>query len=102
MNIISVNELAGMEFPVLIDVRERDEWLEGHVHGAHLIPLGELSARLDEVPKGRPVYVMCHSGGRSAQAATLLSASGFDAVNVDGGITAWQHAQLPATTGAQS
>ena len=72
------------------------------MHGAQLIPLSELPSRLTEVPINRPVYVMCHSGARSAQAANFLGECGFDVVNVVGGIAAWQHAQLPVTTGSQS
>jgi rhodanese-related sulfurtransferase len=76
----------------LLDVREDDEWAAGHAPGAKHIPLGELPARVDELaelPEDQPVYVVCRSGGRSARAAAWLNASGWDAVNVDGGMKSW-------------
>jgi molybdopterin-guanine dinucleotide biosynthesis protein A len=73
----------------LFDVRQPDEYEEAHAPGARLIPLGEVPDRLDEFPTDRTVYVICKSGGRSAQAVEHLRASGIDAVNVDGGTMAW-------------
>ncbi|MFB9930757.1 rhodanese-like domain-containing protein [Amycolatopsis halotolerans] len=76
----------------LLDVREDDEWAAGHAPAAVHIPLGELPARvgeLSEFPEDNPVYVICRSGGRSARAAAWLNASGWDAVNVAGGMGAW-------------
>ncbi|WP_216212688.1 rhodanese-like domain-containing protein [Amycolatopsis aidingensis] len=78
---------------VLLDVREHDEWSAGHAPGAVHIPLGDLPARvaeLAEFPDDRPVYVVCRTGGRSAQAAAWLNAAGWDAVNVAGGMKSWQ------------
>ncbi len=78
--------------PFLLDVREPWEWrvsnLEGR--GAVLIPLGSLNARLDEVPRDRPVVVYCRSGIRSLDAAERLSRAGASEVyNLRGGILAW-------------
>jgi rhodanese-related sulfurtransferase len=73
--------------PVL-DVREADEYAEGHVPGAVHIPLGDLPARVDEVPSGR-VLVICKMGGRSMKAAELLAPLGHDVTNVAGGTMAW-------------
>ncbi|MEU3020029.1 MULTISPECIES: rhodanese-like domain-containing protein [unclassified Nocardiopsis] len=76
----------------LLDVREDDEWRAGHAPGAVHIPLRTLGERAGEVPKDQRVYVICRSGGRSAQATTALNQAGWDAVNVSGGMGAWQHA----------
>ncbi len=85
---------------LLIDVREPDEWQEGHVAGARHIPLGDLPARLAEVPRDRPVLLLCRSGNRSGRATALLREQGYDqATNVAGGITAWQRAGLLVTRG---
>ncbi|HKS48090.1 MAG TPA: rhodanese-like domain-containing protein [Amycolatopsis sp.] len=76
----------------LLDVREPDEWVAGHVPGAVHIPLGELPGRVGELsrfPDDKPVYVICRSGGRSARATAWLNASGWDAVNVAGGMKSW-------------
>ncbi|GAA2440924.1 MULTISPECIES: rhodanese-like domain-containing protein [Agromyces] len=83
----------------LIDVREAAELAQARVEGAHHVPLGELVARLDEVPRDRTVYVMCHVGGRSAQAVQYLEQQGIDAVNVEGGILAWYQSGLPVVLG---
>ncbi len=79
----------------LLDVREQDEWDAGHIDGAQHIPLGDLAARLGEVPKTQTVVAVCRSGSRSDRAAKGLRLSGFEAENLDGGVTAWSRAGLP-------
>jgi rhodanese-related sulfurtransferase len=98
---IDVEELARLraEGVPLVDVRELDEWQEFRVPGAQLLPLGEVPERIDEVPAGGTVYVICKSGGRSAKAVELLRARGVDAVNVAGGSLAWRDAGHPVESG---
>lgn len=72
----------------LLDVRTEGEWSSGHLPGAVLIPVAELEARMSEVPRDHPVVVYCQSGGRSARAAALLAAAGYDVHDL-GGIDAW-------------
>lgn len=79
---------------VLLDVREQDEWDAGHVEGALHIPIGEFTARIDEVPDA-PLYVLCRVGGRSAQVVQYLVGQGREAFNVDGGMFAWEAAGRP-------
>lgn len=79
----------------LIDVREPEEYDEARVPGAHLIPLGEVPDRVDEVPSEGTVYVICARGGRSAKAVEFYRTRGIDAVNVAGGTLAWIDAGLP-------
>jgi adenylyltransferase/sulfurtransferase len=77
---------------LLLDVREPEEFERAHIEGAHLIPLAELEARIDEIAafKNRPVVVHCHHGPRSARACRILARHGFEAAeNLDGGIEAW-------------
>ena len=88
-------EVHAIDGAHILDVREPDEVVRARVDGAQHIPLGSLVERLAEVPRDRTVYVMCHVGGRSAQATQYLEAQGFDAVNVTGGIVAWYRAGLP-------
>ena len=74
----------------LLDVREPDEHAIAKIEGSTLIPLGQLGARLSELPKDRELIVHCHHGGRSAQAVRGLIKHGFtNAKNLDGGIDAW-------------
>ena len=84
---------------VLIDVREPDEWLEARVAGGLHIPLGQVQARVAEVPTDTRVYVICRSGGRSQRAADWLRQQGIDAVNVSGGTLAWIDAGLDVSSG---
>ncbi len=79
----------------LLDVREDDEWTAGHIEGAQHIPLGQLGERLAELPTGRRVVAVCRSGGRSGAAVRALKQRGYDAENLDGGVTAWSKAGLP-------
>ncbi len=80
---------AGEPFE-LIDVREPFEYEIARIHGAKLIPLGEITERLDELSGKQPIVVHCHSGKRSEQAARLLQQRGFANVfNLEGGIDAW-------------
>ncbi|MFG2841817.1 rhodanese-like domain-containing protein [Kitasatospora sp. NPDC048296] len=78
----------------LLDVREQDEWDAGHVDGALHIPIGEVIARIGELPDAK-LYVLCRVGGRSAQVVQYLVQQGRDAVNVDGGMYAWEGAGRP-------
>lgn len=83
----------------VIDVREPDEYLEGHVPGAPLIPLGDVMERVDEFPATEEVLIICKMGGRSMKAAQYLRGQGIDAVNIAGGTMAWIDAGHPVVTG---
>ncbi|MCB1283013.1 MAG: rhodanese-like domain-containing protein [Microthrixaceae bacterium] len=85
----------------LVDVREVDEYEQGHVPGARLIPLGELPGRVAEVPAGEQVLMICRSGARSAKAGEFLIGEGRDVVNVAGGTLAWIEAGFEVNTGNQ-
>lgn len=84
---------------VVIDVRMPDEYVVVHVPGAVLIPLPELGARADEVPKGQQVYVICAAGSRSLAAAEALNNAGWDTVSVAGGTKAWVAEGRPVNAG---
>ena len=84
-----------------IDVRAPSEYEAGHLPGVVNIPLGQLAARIAEVPRDRPLVMQCQGGGRSAMAAALLQAEGFtDVANLTGGFSAWRAASLPVERGA--
>ena len=89
---VSVTEAAAMRDAgaLVLDVREPDEWVAGHVPGAALIPLGELAARVAEVPRDRDVVVVCRSGNRSAQGRDILLGAGYTSVtSMAGGMNDW-------------
>jgi hydroxyacylglutathione hydrolase len=84
----------------LVDVRARSEWEAGHVAGATHIPLNQLQQRLDEVRRDAEVVLQCATGSRSAIAAGILRANGFDSVaNHQGGFEQWRREGLPVETG---
>jgi adenylyltransferase/sulfurtransferase len=85
--------------PLLIDVREVDEFEAGHLPGALHIPLGELPARLHEIPRGAAPVFMCRSGGRSLNACLIaLRAQIASPGNLEGGLRAWAASIDPSLT----
>ncbi|MEU1200906.1 rhodanese-like domain-containing protein [Streptomyces sp. NPDC005813] len=83
---------------VLLDVREPDEWAQGHAPGSVSAPLSALAAGgdLPVAARHRPLVVVCRSGVRSRDAVALLTARGLDAVDVVGGMRAWAREGLPS------
>ena len=85
---------------VVLDVREPAEWADGHMPGARHIPMRQVSERLAEIPRDRPVALTCAGGTRSSLVASLLLSRGFtDLVNVWGGMNGWAQAGLPIARG---
>jgi rhodanese-related sulfurtransferase len=85
--------------PFLLDVRQPEEFREGHIQGAALIPLNELPARMKELPANREIICVCRSGNRSSSATRQLSSAGFRAANLQGGMIAWTRSGLPVKKG---
>src|SRR5205807_238577 len=84
--------------PLLVDVRERDEWDEGHIPGAIHIPRGSLESRIEQAvrDRGRELIVYCASGSRSAFAAKTLQELGYEQVSsLTGGFTDWKRNGFP-------
>jgi rhodanese-related sulfurtransferase len=85
---------------LLVDVRERSEFETERAAGAALVPISEFADRADELPRDRPLLMICQSGSRSASATMFLLQRGWtDVRNVDGGTKAWVAAGLPARRG---
>src|SRR4051794_6453685 len=85
---------------VILDVRAVEEWKSGHLPGSLSLPIGELEARLGELPRDRPLIVHCQTGARAAIAASLLRARGFGQVSqFPGGFAAWRADGLPFASG---
>ena len=84
------NRLENEEI-TLLDVREVDEYEGGHIEGAVNAPLSSLNATGLSYPKDEPIYVICQSGNRSAQAAQLLQERGYTEIyDISGGMIAWE------------
>ncbi|HEY9100579.1 MBL fold metallo-hydrolase [Chitinimonas sp.] len=93
-----LEHMAGLQ---ILDVREAPEFIDrlGHLPGARLVPLSQLTGSLDQLDRERPVVAVCRSGVRSAQACVLLSKAGFGKVaNLAGGMLRWKIEGLPVAT----
>lgn len=99
---ISVDEASELfkQGAFMLDVRQPEEWAQGHIDGGILIPLGELESRISEIPTDRDVLIICRSGNRSTQARELLRSAGLTrTTSIMGGMNAWLAAGLPVVTG---
>ncbi len=85
---------------LLVDIRERDEFMAVRVEDSLFIPMSQLGVRLDEIPKDRPVMLICASGSRSTGATAYLRQNGWEDVgSVAGGIDGWERLGLPVKRG---
>ena len=80
---------------VLLDVREREEWDAGHAPAARHLPMSTISDRAADIPTDALIVCVCRSGGRSAAVTEALLNGGWNAVNLEGGMQAWEAAGLP-------
>ncbi|WP_348922304.1 rhodanese-like domain-containing protein [Enterococcus rotai] len=78
------NELA------IIDVREEDEYVSGHIKGAKNMPLSMLQETAESLEKEQSYYIICQAGGRSQMASEYFASLGYDVTNVMGGMSAWR------------
>ncbi len=95
-------EGAGASFapPLIVDVREPNEFAAVRLDGVALVPISTFATRFEELPRDRPLLVMCAAGSRSAAATAHLLRNGWtDVTNVAGGITDWERAGLPVLRG---
>jgi rhodanese-related sulfurtransferase len=85
---------------LLLDVRELDEFRQVRVADSLFIPMSQLGVRIQDIPRDRPLLVICQSGSRSMGVTNYLLQQGFEDVgNVAGGIDGWQRLGLPVRTG---
>ena len=75
----------------VLDVREVEEFEALHLEGAHNLPLSQLADTYDQLDKEQLHYVICKSGMRSARACQFLAEQGYDVINVQGGMTAFEN-----------
>ena len=83
---------------LFLDVRERYEWDAGHIEDAVHIPITQVPARISEIPSDRTVVCVCQIGQRSELVARFLTEHGYEAHNLEGGMSVWQSLGLPAVT----
>jgi rhodanese-related sulfurtransferase len=87
--------------PLIVDVREADEFAQERIAGVALVPISQFVARHQELPKDRPLLMLCAAGSRSTSATMYLLQAGWtDVRNITGGMIGWRHAGLPIVTGA--
>jgi len=103
LNVVELNEkLKNGKRPLVLDVRQPEEYRSAHIAGAKLIPLGELHRRLDELPQNKDIICVCASGNRSGSATRMLVKAGFNAANTKGGMLSWRRAGFPVKKGASA
>jgi rhodanese-related sulfurtransferase len=96
----AVGDASGPSAPLLVDVRERREFLELRAPGAVLYPTSSFLLRFEELPRDRPLHVICNSGSRSAAVTAWLLRNGWsDVHDVGGGMAAWVRAGLQVRRG---
>jgi rhodanese-related sulfurtransferase len=87
--------------PLIVDVRELDEFASERIDGAVLVPISSFTTRHEELPRDRPLLMICHAGSRSMSATMFLMQRGWtDVRNVEGGMLAWMRDGLPVRTGS--
>ena len=92
-------QLEGEDPPLVLDVRGAGEYAEGHIADSLHIPYGELTRRLDELPRERAIATICKGGKRSGLAASVLQREGFETIHVArGGVGTWQAEGRPVET----
>jgi rhodanese-related sulfurtransferase len=98
---VSVDEAYQMyqDGAFVLDVRTLEEWNEFHAPDTTLIPLDELSARVNELPKDQPIVVVCRSGNRSQTGRDILLQAGFNATSMNGGLNEWRATGYPVVSG---
>jgi hydroxyacylglutathione hydrolase len=101
--LLSVHELKSRldrgENLLVLDARDEEEWKTGHIPGSLHIYVGHVEERLSDIPRDKPIAVVCSVGHRAGIAASILLRAGFTQVyNTLGSVTAWRHAGFPLTT----
>ena len=105
---VSVDEAAklyGRSDVAFVDVRTADEYKTGHIKGAIWIPIDDVLARVDELPKNKRLLFICAAGQRSALACEMAAAMGLDdnlLYNIEDGTPAWLEKKYPASYGTNA
>jgi len=85
---------------LVVDVRQPEEYHQGHIASSKLIPLDEINKRMTELPKNKEIICVCASGSRSRLATKFLVDAGYNAFDMQGGMFMWQRARLPVRQGS--
>lgn len=85
-----VLQRMGKEKLNIVDVRELDEWIDGHIPEAVHVPLSEFGEHMHKISPTEETILVCRSGGRSARACEYLAHSGYNVINMLGGMLTWQ------------
>jgi rhodanese-related sulfurtransferase len=105
IELLDVDDLAARlrdgDDPIVLDVRDGDEWERGHIPGSIHIPYGELPDRIGELPRDRAIAAICSGGKRSGLGASVLRREGFDSVAhvTGGGVGTWEKQGRPIERG---
>jgi rhodanese-related sulfurtransferase len=104
LSLEEASEMRGDDDVVIVDVRRPDEYAEGHVKGAMFIPVDDVLARVDELPKDKKLLFICAAGVRSGLACEMAAAMGIDTeklYNIEDGTGPWIEKGYPTSYGEE-
>lgn len=94
MQSVTIEELETQTEPFIVDIRTEDDYKRGSLQNAINIPMAQLKERMDQLPKDKTIYLLCHTGERSVDYVEMLDDAGYDAVNISGGYRSFLRKQL--------
>lgn len=94
MQSVTIEELETQTEPFIVDIRTEDDYKRGSLQNAINIPMAQLKERMDQLPKDKTIYLLCHTGERSVDYVEMLDDAGYDAVNISGGYRSFLRNQL--------
>ena len=94
MQSVTIEELETQKEPFIVDIRTEDDYKRGSLQNAINIPMAQLKERMDQLPKDKTIYLLCHTGERSVDYVEMLDDAGYDAVNISGGYRSFLRKQL--------
>ena len=94
MQSVTIEELETQTEPFIVDIRTEDDYKRGSLQNAINIPMAQLKERMNQLPKDKTIYLLCHTGERSVDYVEMLDDAGYDAVNISGGYRSFLRKQL--------
>lgn len=96
---LTATQMVNQQHAVFVDIRSAEDYAKGHIAQARSVPLDQIDARAQSLPKNKPLIVVCATGRSAGGAVSSLKAKGLEnVVALSGGMQAWHQAGLPVTT----
>ncbi len=99
IDVTAATQIVNQQHGVFVDIRSPEEYNQGHIAQARNLPIDQIEARAQTLPKNKPLIVVCANGRQAGRAVAQLQSKGFEnVVALQGGLAAWQEAGMPVTT----